>query len=199
MLGAAAAAAQSASRANPSRVIEKSAAPIAERLLPSDDVVEVRWQPLVSTPPSRLTKQQRISLAVQTAAAVAVVDVDAVSVLPVEGGAWIETILTGRIVDVMKQDPAKVFQRGSAFRMRVNGGTYSVGNVVVRTEGARTLPPSRRYIAFFGLRDEVAGDWFAGHAPLLVVGRSVASAPGDPPTGLDGALLSEVAVAAGAR
>jgi hypothetical protein len=195
LLSAGTAGAQSTSRDNSTRVIEKSAVPIADRLLPSDDVVTVSWKPLVSTPPSGLSKQQRVALAVQTASAVAVVDVDVVSVLPAEGGTWIETILNGRVADVLKQDPAKRVERGAAFRLHVNGGTLSVGNVVVRTEGSRTFPPSRRYLAFFGMLDEISGDWLAGHSPLLVTGKSVASAPSDPPTSLDGVQLSDVAAA----
>lgn len=177
------------------RTIERSGVPLANRVSAGDDIVVVRWQPLTVESNNSGSRREVLGQAVSSARVVALVDVAQAAAELADEGTWIETRLTGKVHEVLKADqatPGRSLANGSPLSLRVTGGQLNIGNVLVKSEGAVDYPGNRRYLVFLGQRDEIAGDWLAGHHPMLVAGQSLISVSAPGQSRLDGATLRDV-------
>src|SRR4051812_38964984 len=128
--------------------------PIAERLLPDDEVVVVRRHVLSVRNTTVLSPRQVIHHLLTFANAVLIVDVDRVEGVPAEQGRWIQTDMEGAVRETLRHRPEHAFSVDRRIRIGdSNAGELTVGRTLVRTTVSDTGEPlgvvaGARYLMF---------------------------------------------------
>jgi hypothetical protein len=163
-----------AAQATP-RVRELRAAeqPIADRLLPGDDIVHISPDYDVAMPDHVLNAAETIADAASRADLVAIVDVNDVSAALVDNGSWIRTRLAGRVRQILKTSSRtrKHFSEGNRVELYVTGGELKIGKVIVRAAEVLRLPAHREYLLF--MRDDGASLGLGPTLTPLMVDRGL--------------------------
>jgi hypothetical protein len=162
------------------RAIDRSpVVPIAERLLPGDEVVVVTDFPEISglvDEPVSIPAEVAWHVALSDAAVV--VEVSGVKSRLTPEGLWIESTITARVLSVaMERRPGtrQIIQQseleGKAIELRwIHGGEVSIGSVRVRAHPSQ-LEAGRRYLVFMTRGSD--GEWYLSSRFEIVTGDTL--------------------------
>ncbi len=150
--------------------------PIADRLLPDDEVVVIT--PIGESiggfydqPPAELFKH----IAQSRRSTIAVAEVTGVSGVLADEGSIVRTRFVGRVLEVVaaSNQGMEQIRPGEPLEFSVYGGETVVRGVVVRTERLVVYPSPAKYLVFI---DPILTDhgWMVVLAPLLVTGDALA-------------------------
>jgi hypothetical protein len=171
------------------RRIYRMERPIAEALLPDDDIVEVVWEVDETVFDREPTPQQMLRGLGQRADLVVAVDVQDISGVLVDDGKWIATLFTGIVVDVLGRSGTEFVAAGQPVAAGMGSGESTIGTVRVRAGNVVPYPSNRRYLMFLGQRSsEILGVFNLIYAPLLIENERLTAVLGPKSNELDGKL-----------
>jgi hypothetical protein len=147
---------------------------IESRLRTDDDPVLIPYEFEADEPPPNMTAQQTVENIVARSSATLIVNVTAVKAVWVRKGTWIDTVLSGRVLRVVKQTGSEKFGVGQSVDAHVSGGEIKVGRTVVRVsfESSPTLPAPQEYLLFLN----IDGVFALTYVPLLITDGKIAYA-----------------------
>jgi hypothetical protein len=164
--------------------------PIADALLPDDDVVQVDWGIVdVAVFDSEPTPQQMLRVLAQRAELIVAVDMQDIRGVLVDDGKWIATRFTGIVVDVLRRSGRESVSAGETVVAGMGNGEMTIGTVRVRAGNVVRFPSHRRYLMFLGRRSsELIGAFNVIYPPLLIEHARLTAVLGPKSDKLDGKL-----------
>jgi len=169
------------SRAEPAghvRVFRASDQPIADQLLPDDEIVVVTPDYDVAVPDHTLNAAETVIDATTRADVVAVVDVNRINAVFVDKGAWIRTQISGVLQETIKISSRvrPLYRRGKSVTLNVSGGELQLGRVLIRAGHPLRLRLHSEYLLF--MKDHGDLGLSPTHTPLVISnGRLVDTLP----------------------
>jgi hypothetical protein len=130
------------------RSIEYSGTPIADQLVPSDEVVVVRRKFDVIEPQHFDTAEEIVDQTTRWAAGIAVVRFQSSQSVLVNGGTWIRTRMQTNIREVVKSTSRLTLRKGQNVEVSINGGQLKIGRALVRSESVPRVAAGREYLIF---------------------------------------------------
>lgn len=128
------------------RTIPHQNTPIALRLMPGDEVVEMDyWADVMYVNHGNESREQTVARISKEANAIAVVRVTTIEPFLVEGDSWIRTRVTGVVEDLIKGGTAT---RNARFEAQFDGGEMKIKDVQVRAGSYPLLQPGSKYLVF---------------------------------------------------
>jgi len=130
------------------RRMYRTASPIADRLTSTDEIVVITSERdvVVQDPPPNAAEV--IEQSTRRSDIIAIVNVRSVEGILVQEGSWIDTVLQGTIVEVIKQPPGEQLSADAPMSMQVGGGQVIIGKVIVRTDWIDVFKANRQYLVF---------------------------------------------------
>ena len=151
------------------RTIPRTTKPIAQRLLPDDEVVvidEIQERTVFDGEP---TPALVIRHAMLGSVAVAIVRVDEVLGVLADGGTWIDTRAVGQVERLLIPDKKEILTK-DRLQFETAGGEMMIGKVLVRAGKSLGVQPGSRYLMFFTKHD---GSLYPEYMPLRIDGDTV--------------------------
>ena len=139
------------------RAIAYSARPIADQLLPDDEVIVVRREFDTIEPEHFSTGAEIIDQTIRWAAGIAVVIFERSGGVFVDGGTWIRTKTEASVREVVKSTPRLKLLKGQRLEVSINGGELNIGKVLVRTEDVMRIVAGKPYLIFIHAGDKALG------------------------------------------
>jgi hypothetical protein len=178
------------------RTIPFSSRPISESLQPDDQVVIIDREKEGAVFVRQPSARQTIEYAVRSSDLAAVVKVDDVGGILVQGGSWVDTRVAGTISDVLMAGKRRVV-RGQRLEFLVSGGEMMIGSVRVKAWDKPKVEAQKQYLVFLQ-GDPETGVFYPSYGPRLieqarVVGRPQSELGGKIHDPLDGLTLETVA------
>jgi hypothetical protein len=150
------------------RVIPYQEKAIQDQLRPDDQIVvisrEVDAQQIESAP----TTQELLRHIVYIADVIAIVEVNDVSGVLVDGGTWINTRVASTAKNVLK-DQNRPLRVGSTLWFQFSGGKMTIGKVVVKAWDVPTTTVGRSYLMFLKV-EPTDGRLYPVSVPYLIDG-----------------------------
>jgi hypothetical protein len=152
------------------RTISVAATPIIGRLLPDDEVVEIKYEWDIVVPVPAQTASVVIEEAVAQADLVAIVDVTEVSGFLAFDGIWINTRIVGTLREVLRSSKRMEYRSGESVEVQHVDGEMKIGNVLVSANGASAVRPHHSYLMFLsaGAGDPRTTVLFPAYTPLEI-------------------------------
>jgi hypothetical protein len=154
---------------------------IAERLLPSDKLVQVHrpydYPVFYPEPSARDILQGLLQEDYGTAA---VVDVSIARGILVDEDRWIRTLFEGTVIEILNNPPGNTGEplaTGAKISFSLDGGQLKIGDVLVKTTESLSFPVNRRYLVFLGPRYTDADHLMLGTDPVLIEGDKLVALP----------------------